>query len=112
MSETTDPYVDNTVYVPPVPNVEEPPEDPDPEITSVFMKVSRAVDGDSHYKDRVNMALEIMGFPQSRANLVHITKQVAGSIRCTASGTVNTLLVTDQQIEDAFSGLPDASTNN
>lgn len=105
--ENLDPYTNNTVYVPPVPNVDEPPEDADPLITSVFMKVSRAVDGDSHYKNRVNIALEMYGLPQTRSNLIHVTKEVADSILCWVSGRVDTSNVTDEQIILAMEESPD-----
>lgn len=51
-----DPYVDNTVVVPAVPNVVEPPEDPDPEVSSDLMKISRAIGGDTYYVNRVHLA--------------------------------------------------------
>lgn len=105
--ENSDPYVDNTIVVPAVPNPDVPEEAPDPLITSVFMKVSRAVDGDSHYRNRVYMALEMFGFPQSRANLVHITKEVAASIECRASGLVDTSRVDDSEIVAAMDTLPE-----
>lgn len=102
-----DPYVDHTVYVPAVPNVEEPPEDPDPEVTSVLMKISRAIGGDTYYVNRVNIALEIAGLPQSRVNLLHVTRQVAEFISCKQSGTVDTSKVTDDHIESALETAPD-----
>lgn len=80
----------------------------DPEITSVFMKVSRAVDGDDHFKQRAEMALEIMGKPITRQNLIHIARSVADSIICTVSGRVDTSKVTDDEIMNAMEDLPES----
>lgn len=78
----------------------------DPLIDSVFMKVSRAVDGDDHFKNRVEMALEILGYPAVRKNLIHVANLVADSITCTVSGTVDTTAVTDTQISEAIQTAP------
>lgn len=72
---------------------------------SKFLKVSRAIDGDDHYNDRIGMALEIMGHPVTRENRIHITNAVVDSIICTEAGTVITSAVTDEQISTAIGTL-------
>lgn len=91
--------------------VEVPEESPiAPEVqvqtTSTFFKIARAVDGDSLFRIRVEMALEINDLPKVRANLIHIAKKVSDNILCTIEGTVDTSNVTDEQIIEAIDTVP------
>lgn len=70
---------------------------------SVFFKIARAIDGDSLFRIRVEMALEISGLEKSRGNLIHVAKSVVDFIDCTVEGTVVTERVTDGMISDAIS---------
>lgn len=74
---------------------------------SKFLKVARAIDGDDHFNDRIGMALEIMGHAVTRANRIHIANAVVDNIVCTVQGTVETDLVTDDQIVSAMATLPE-----
>lgn len=77
---------------------------------SNFFKIARAVDGDSLFKIRVEMALEISGKPSNRTSLVHIASAVVDDIYCTVEGTVNSEQVTDAQISDAIESIPVSTT--
>lgn len=82
-------------------------DDISPETTSDLFKIVRAVDGDTTFKLRAEMALEISGKLPNRQNLIHIAKSVVEHITCTVEGTVNTDNVTDDMIMDAISTIPD-----
>lgn len=98
----TDPGIPN----PPV--QEETPVAPEVQVqtTSTFFKIARAVGGDSLFRIRVEMALEINDLPKVRANLIHIAKKVSDNILCTIEGTVDTSNVTDEQIIEAIDTVP------
>lgn len=98
-----DPGIPVLVEVP-----EESPIAPEVQVqtTSTFFKIARAVGGDSLFRIRVEMALEINDLPKVRANLIHIAKKVSDNILCTVEGTVDTSNVTDEQIIEAIETVP------
>ncbi|MGQ3385302.1 hypothetical protein [Glutamicibacter sp. TV12E] len=81
-------------------------EDTSAETTSDLFKIVRAVDGDTSFRLRVEIALELEGKDKNRTNVVYIAKAVVGNIDCTVEGTVNTERVTDAQIMEAIATLP------
>lgn len=94
--------------------MEESPIAPEMQVqtTSDFFKIARAVDGDSLFRIRVEMALEISGLERNRSNLIHIAKSVVDCIDCTVEGTIITERVTDKMISDAISEIAETPTTN
>lgn len=84
-------------------------DDTSPETDSNLYKIVRAVDGDTKFRLRSEMALEISGKKLTRSNLVHIAMTVVDSIICTVEGTVNTSNVTDQMIMEAIDRIPEST---
>lgn len=80
-------------------------DDQSPETTSDLYKIVRAVDGDSSFKLRVEVALELLDIERSRKNLLHVAKTVVDGIVCTVEGTVNTDNVSDEDIMSAIETL-------
>lgn len=74
--------------------------------TSDLFKIVRAVDGDTSFRLRAEMALEIAGKPTARQNLIFIAKEVVNFIECTVEGTVSTENVTDNMIVTAIESVP------
>lgn len=102
MSETP---VEETPEVPEEPPFIEVPARQVQQATSVYFKISRALDGSDFWNDRLGMAFEVNGIEKSRANLVAVTKAVADMIDCMEDGAVYTDLVTDEAIDAAIDAL-------
>lgn len=80
-------------------------DDQSPETTSDLYKIVRAIDGDTSFKLRVEVALELLDIERTRKNLLHVAKAVVDNIFCTVEGTVDTSAVTDEQIMAAIESL-------
>ena len=98
----TDPSTGEPVY--------ETPEPPPAQTESNYFKISRAVDCDDRWRNRVKLALEISGMDiignePPRGDLIKITKTVVDAISCTVDGTIDTTGVTDEAIDLAIATL-------
>lgn len=75
------------------------------ETTSIYFKISRAIDGSNFWIARLEMAFEVNAIENNRANLVAVTKKVVDLIDCTEDGAVFTDRVTDEAIDAAIESL-------
>ena len=75
------------------------------ETTSVYFKISRAIDGSDFWNARLSMAFEVNGVELTRTNLVAVTKSVVDFIDCIEDGAVYTDRVPDEAIDLAIGDL-------
>lgn len=76
-----------------------------PQTTSDLLKIQRALNGDTMWGFRLEIAFKISGVENTELNRISVTEACVAGISCDIDGTVSTEGVTDEQIMSAINGL-------
>lgn len=76
-----------------------------PQTSSDFLKIQRALAGDSMWGFRLEIAFKIASKLDTTSNRIAVTKSCVEAISCDIHGAVSTESVADEQIMDAVNQL-------
>lgn len=76
-----------------------------PQTSSDFLKIQRAMAGDSMWGFRLEIAFKLAGKADTESNRITVTTACVEQISCDIHGTVSTESVTDAQIMLAIEAL-------